>query len=768
MAKKAPFPTAQDVRRFVDESTGPVGKREIARAFNIKGDDRVRLKELLRQMKTDGQLTGNRKQANRPGHLPSVTLLDIAHITDDGAVVAYPVKWDGDTPPQVLMHDKAIKGLTPPGIGDRVLARIEKTKGDFPYLGHVIKRLAHKTEAELGVYHFDGETHRIVPTDKRARFDLMVAPADVNGAKSGELVEVEVLPERQRGLKRARILTRLGKADTPARASLIALTELGIRNHFDDETIAEAKAAKPLTDFKGREDLTSLPLLTIDPSDARDHDDAICAAPDTDPKNPDGHVVHVAIADVAFYVTPGSALDREAKLRGNSTYFPDRVVPMLPEELSADLCSLHENALRPILAVRMVFDAKGKKISHNFMRATMRSPASLSYEDAQTAFEGTPNAKAAPLDKDALQPLYAAYKALFQAREHRQPLDLDLPEHKINLAKDGSVTSITLRDRFDAHKLVEEMMIQANVAAAETLEKHLGRKGMAVLYRLHEAPSDEKIVALHDYLRAMDVPFTKGQGIKPSHFNKLLKDTADKPEGVAMQEIVLRSQSQAVYGVDPLGHFGLNLARYSHFTSPIRRYADLIVHRALIRAVGLGDDGLTDQEMAAIKETAEHISTTERVSMSAERSTNDRLIAHYLSDKRGSEFDGRIAGVTRAGLFVRLDDLGADGFVPMRSLGEDWFDFDDKARTLFGRATGQTFAMGDRVSVRLMEATPMQGGLLLKVIDHRPLNTRPLKGKPSKGGNRGKGAKPPKNNNYRTRPGAPKGRKRPSQGKGKR
>lgn len=767
MAKKAPFPTAQDVRRFVDETPGPVGKREIARAFNIKGDDRIRLKELLRQMKADGQLKGNRKQARKPGTLPSVTLLDITHETEDGALVARPAKWVGEEPPQILMHDKAVKGQTPPGIGDRVLARLEQTKGDFPYQARVIKRLAHKPSAELGVYHFDGETHRVVPIDRKSRFDLVVAPADLQGAKPGELVEVEVLPERQRGLKRARILTRLGKADTPARASLIALTELGIRNHFDEETIAEAKAAKPLTDFIGREDLTKLPLLTIDPSDARDHDDAICAMPDTDPKNPGGHVVHVAIADVAYYVTPGSALDREAKLRGNSTYFPDRVVPMLPEELSADLCSLHENALRPVLVVRMVFDAKGKKLTHQFMRGTMRSPASLSYEDAQSAFEGTPNAKAAPLDKDVLQPLYAAYKALAHARDHRQPLDLDLPEHKINLAKDGSVTSITLRDRFDAHRLVEEFMIQANVAAAETLEKHLGRKGMAVLYRLHEAPSDEKIVALHDYLRAMDVPFAKGQVIKPSHFNKLLKDTAERPEAVAMQEIVLRSQSQAVYGTDALGHFGLNLTRYSHFTSPIRRYADLIVHRALIRALNLGDDGLTDQEIAAISETAEHISTTERTSMAAERSTNDRMIAHYLSDKRGAEFEGRIAGVTRAGLFVRLTELGADGFVPMRSLGDDWFDFDEKARTLFGRGTRQTFAMGDNVSVRLLEATPIQGGLLLEVIDHRPLKGSPAQGKSPKGG---KGAKPVKDKGYRTRRGAPKGRNGPPKGgrKGKR
>ncbi|MGB1088159.1 MAG: ribonuclease R, partial [Alphaproteobacteria bacterium] len=731
--------------------------REIARAFNIKGDDHIALKELLRQMKADGLLKGNRKQARKPGTMPPVTILDITHESPEGDLVARPVKWDGEDTPQVLVHDAPTKGKTHPGVGDRVLARIQATKGDYPYEARVMKRLTNLPTAQLGIYHFDGDMHRVLPIDRKSRYDLVVAKADLNGVKQGELVEVEVLPERQRGLKRARILNRLGKADTPARASLIALTELGIPDNFETAVIDEAKAAKQLTDFARREDLTNLPLLTIDPSDARDHDDAICAEPDRDPANQGGHIVHVAIADVAYYVTPGSALDRAAKERGNSTYFPDRVVPMLPEELSADLCSLHENALRPVMAVRMVFDATGKKLSHNFMRATMRSPASLSYEDAQTSFEGHPNEAAKPLHENALQPLYQAYRAVAQARDSRQPLDLDLPEHKINLARDGSVKSVTLRDRFDAHRLVEEFMIQANVAAAETLEKHLGRKGKPVLYRLHEAPSDEKITALHDYLRAMDVPFAKGQTIKPAHFNKLLKDTAARPEAVAMQEIVLRSQSQAVYGTDPLGHFGLNLTRYSHFTSPIRRYADLLVHRALIRALDLGADGLTDNEMASIAETAEHISTTERRSMAAERSTNDRLIAHYLSDKCGTEFEGRITGVTRAGLFVRLSDLGADGFVPMRSLGDDWFDYDEKARTLFGRSTRQTFAMGDEVSVRLLEATPIQGGLLLSVIDHRPLD---IERNPRSSKGRGQGAKGPKNKNYRTRRGAPKGRGR--------
>jgi ribonuclease R len=429
------------------------------------------------------------------------------------------------------------------------------------------------------------------------------------------------------------------------------------------------------------------------------------------PGNKGGFIVTVAIADVAHYVRSGTRLDREAALRGNSVYFPDRVVPMLPEKISNDLCSLRELEDRPCLAVRMVIGADGVKRSHSFSRAMMRSAAKLSYQEAQAAIDGEPSEKCGPLMESALRPLWAAYAAMCKARDNRGPLDLDLPERKILLDEAGRVARVVTPERLDAHRLIEEMMIQANVAAAETLEA----KKTPCVYRVHDAPSKEKLKNLADFLETMDLKLPPLGQLRPAAFNKILAKAKSMPVPELVNEVVLRSQAQAEYAIANIGHFGLNLARYAHFTSPIRRYADLLVHRALVRALGLGEGALDDKEVPRLADISRAISDAERRAMAAERETTDRLIATHLAEKVGATFEGRIAGVTRSGLFVKLDGTGADGFVPIATLA-GFFNHVEAAHALVASRTGETYRLGDRVEVRLVEAIPSAGALRFEML----------------------------------------------------
>ncbi|MEM9581051.1 MAG: ribonuclease R, partial [Pseudomonadota bacterium] len=553
---------------------------------------------------------------------------------------------------------------------------------------------------------------RILPVDKKSDKEWLVPAGTTGGAKDGELVEAEQAgPKSRMGLPRARIVARLGDPTAPKAVSLIAIHQHGIPDHFPDEVIEEADSMKP-AGLKGRVDLRDVPLITIDPVDARDHDDACYAEADPDPRNTGGFILWVAIADVAHYVRPGSALDREARKRGNSSYFPDRVVPMLPDRLSGDLCSLHEGVPRACIAVRIRIDNVGRKIEHEFMRGLMKSPASLNYGEVQAAMDGAPNEKTEALVSPVLRPLYAAYAALKKARAERQPLELDLPERKIVLDDDGKVTSVAFAERLDAHRLIEEFMVLANVCAAETLIA----KRQPQLFRVHEEPSPEKLDALRETAKAAGLTLAKGQVLKTEHLNRLLAAAEGTDEAELINISTLRSMTQAYYAPENFGHFGLALKSYSHFTSPIRRYADLLIHRALITAHGWGDDGLTAADAEGLAQTGEQISQTERRSMLAERDTTDRYLAAYLSERVGDEMQGRVAGIAKFGIFVKLDDSGADGLVPLRTLGSEFFHFDAESQTLMGSDSGRIIQLGMRATVRLAEAAPVTGGVILELI----------------------------------------------------
>ena len=575
----------------------------------------------------------------------------------------------------------------------------------------MIRVLEKRKSLALGVFRAERAGGGRVEPVERKQPEFHIRPGDENGAKDGDLVEVESAARSRLGLPRGTIANVLGSMRSERAVSTIALHAHGIPHVFPKPVLDEANVAGPAT-MKDREDWRDLPLVTIDPADAKDHDDAVHATEDDDPANPGGMIVTVAIADVSFYVRPGSRLDAEARLRGNSVYFPDRVVPMLPERISNDLCSLREGVDRPALAVRMVFGANGEKRRHGFHRIMMRSHAKLAYAEAQAAIDGAPGDGDPQVVETMLRPLWKAYKLVHAARERRQPLELDLPERKLKIGPDGSVVGVYVPPRLDAHRLIEEFMILANVAAAETLEQ----RRQTLIYRAHDAPSLAKLELLREFLQTLEISLAKSGSLRPSHFNGILTQVKASEHEALVNEVVLRSQSQAVYSHENIGHFGLNLARYAHFTSPIRRYADLIVHRALVTALSLGEGGLSREDQDNIAETAEEISRAERRAMAAERDTVDRLVAHFLADRVGETFDGRIAGVTKAGLFVALPTYGADGFVPVATLGNEFFHYDEVGRSLVGDRSGHGYRLGDPVEVRLVEALPLAGSMQFEML----------------------------------------------------
>jgi ribonuclease R len=728
----ASLPAKAELLAFIRERPGKTGTREIARAFGLKNAARAELKRLLRELADEGAVEKRGRKLHRPGHLPTTVLADVTARDADGDLIATPDEWDEEAhgaAPKIRIHvPRRPRPQEAAGIGDRVLLRVEETGDDdgIRYRGRIIKIVERPKRRVLGIFRVSPRGGgRLEPVDKKMLGKEIEIPAGANGeARDGDLVAVETQAPSRFGLPKGRVVERLGSLASERAVSLIAIHAHGIPSVFRRETMQEAEAAKPAT-LSDREDWRKLPLVTIDPPDAKDHDDAVHAVADTAAGNKGGYIVTVAIADVAHYVTPGAALDREAAVRGNSVYFPDRVVPMLPERISNDLCSLRAHEDRPALAVRMTIGVDGRKRAHTFHRVMMRSAARLSYEQAQLAVSGRPDETTEALVKPILEPLYTAYEALARARAEREPLDLDLPERKILLKADGTVDRVIRPERLEAHRLIEEFMILANVAAAETLEK----ARVPLIYRVHDEPAMERVVALREFLASLDISFPKTGALRPQAFNRVLRQVKGREAEQLVNEVVLRAQAQAEYAADNYGHFGLNLRRYAHFTSPIRRYADLIVHRALIRALKLGPDGLPETEgREQLAEIAAQISVAERRAMLAERETADRLIAHFLADRIGATFDGRISGVHRAGLFVKLAETGADGFVPARTIGDDYFHYDEAHHAMVGRRSGETYRLGDPVTVKLVEAAPVAGALRFELLSEgrraRPAHTQ--------------------------------------------
>ncbi len=735
------LPSRNDIIEFLNDSDGASVRRDIARAFGVKGEARAELRALLKDMEAEGviDLAGG-KRVKVAGKLPPVMPIDIIGVTHDGDLECEPAGWKDDhDPPLIRISEKrAMKFKPAPGVGDRVLARLKPT-GDGAYAADIMKAIGKGAHRFLAVFRKDRGRTIAEPVERRARGTFTIDRGDDAGAKDGDLVWVETKNARGYGAQKARVRKIEGHIDDRNAFSTIALANHGIPTEFPKAVIAEAAKAK-LPALGERADLRETPLFTIDPADAKDHDDACFAEPDPNPENPGGHRVIVAIADVSHFVRIGSDLDKEALRRGNSVYLPDRVVPMLPERLSNDLCSLREGEDRPCLAVEMIIDSGGRKKSHRFMRALMRSRAKLSYEDAQAISEGR---AAAPEIQAAVSNLFAAFRARWSERTKRAPLDLDLPERKVVLNRAGEVADVIKRERFDAHRVIEEFMILANVAAAETLE----RARLNLIYRVHDQPDEDDLEGVREYLDRLDYTLVKGGSVRPANFNQILKIAEKRDEKEMISQIVLRAQRQAIYDTENRGHFGLNLPRYAHFTSPIRRYADLTAHRALAAAAKLGPGAQTKEEAAGLSDVADQISDFERRAIAAEREATDRYLSEYLASRIGAEFDARIRGVTKYGLFVMVDPSGADGFIPMRSIGGERFRFEDAMHRVVGETTGGVFRLGQPVRVKLEEAIPLTGSLRFEMVsdpapgDPKPARRKKPAAKSTK--KKTKGGKPP-------------------------
>ncbi|HUD29786.1 MAG TPA: ribonuclease R [Novosphingobium sp.] len=697
------LPTRKQILEFIQESSEPAGKREISRHFGLQGAEKIQLKALLKDMAEEGLIDGKRTAFHKMGGVPRVTVLRVVEI-DEGEAIAVPDTWqpdDATPPPRIRLIEKGHRGSALRK-GDRVLARTEEN--DSGWRAYPMKKLELRSDQVLGVVEMDSAGKPwLAPVDKRIRNSSPIS--DLGGAKPGELVLGEPIGKSMR--PSVKVVQVLGEPLAPRAFSLIAIHKHGIPNHFSQETLDEAQlAAKLPLSHESREDLRHLPIVAIDPSDARDHDDAIWAQPD----GQGGFDALIAIADVSFYVRPGGEIDREARKRGNSVYFPDRVVPMLPEVLSADVCSLRSGEDRAAMACHIRIDAEGRVTDWRFTRALVRIHEVIAYEEAQARIDED-------RAEDHLKHLWAAWHALAAARKARDPLELELPERRVRLDEQGRIAEIAIRERLDAHRVVEDFMIAANVAAAKALEA----KVAPVVYRVHETPSREKLIALKEYLATFGKKLAMGQVITPGLFNRMLKDIADEAEKALIMEAVLRSQTQAYYGPSNAGHFGLALGSYAHFTSPIRRYADLLVHRALVDAYGLeqprpkGDipptSGLSERDKGDLGRVSEAISAAERRAMEAERETIDRYVAAWLSARVGEVFECRITGVQKFGFFATILRLGGDGLVPISTLGDERFGYDEKARLLVGEQSGTTYAVGQVLPLRLAEANPLTGAL---------------------------------------------------------
>jgi len=707
-----------EILKFIRSSNKPVTKREVARAFGIKGgENRVALKQILKKLEKDSVIS---KQPGGiysvPGGLPPVGVVQVVEITADGDVFARLGEWDdalqGDQPRIEVVPDK--KTFPKLKENSRALVRLSRQsdgKGDW-YEARIIKSIddEHDKGSVMGMLKYNKHGPYLAPADKKAKFEFDINPGDLNGAKEGDLIVGEMVPARGLKRKKVKVTEVLGKQGDPKAISLISLHEAGIVEAFPAAAIKDADGLK-VPELKKREDLRDVPLVTIDGADARDFDDAVYAEKQSD----GGFHLIVAIADVAHYVKAGSALDDEAQRRGNSTYFPDRVVPMLPEALSNDLCSLRPKENRACMVCHMWIDGEGKLKKYKFTRGLMRSAARLTYEQVQAAKDGMRDDLTGPLMDRVINPLYEAYAVLDKARLKRGALDLDLPERRVVIDEKGDMTGVVTRERLDAHKLIEEFMILANVAAASALEDKRDPKLFPCVYRIHDKPSLDKLNSVREFVESFGISMPKGQVVEPSQVNRVLRQAAKLEYSHLISQVILRSQSQAVYHTQNIGHFGLALDKYAHFTSPIRRYADLLVHRSLIKAYGLGDGGISEGEIARIEEIAAHISTTERTSMVAERNAVDRFTASYLSEHIGATFEGRINGVTRFGLFVTLKESGADGIVPMRSLKNDFYEHDEDQHALIGKRTGNIFRLGASVTVKLKEADGLTGSTVLEM-----------------------------------------------------
>ena len=730
------LPSEEAILDYINGCEAPPTVRDVARAFKLPQELRSPLRKLLRQMGESGAI--ERREGRRiatPDQLPEVTVLEITGFDDQGDGVARPTGMDANMAIdiRVLLSRKAGRA---PAVGQTILARLSKI-GPAQYEARIIRILERQQKRIFGIVE-GGGTWRLMPAERGKRDSINLELSPNIPCDAGDLVEAEMLPSRGHFTKKARILRNLGPADEKGAFSTLAIAEFGIRHEFGADVLAEADALKA-PKAVGRADLRDTPLVTIDGADARDFDDAVFA----EPTESGGWRLLVAIADVSYYVRPDTALDKEARRRGNSVYLPDLVVPMLPEAISNDLCSLRPNEDRAAMVAEIHINDAGVVQNHSIARGLIRSAARLTYDQVQSVYEGTLDEADIGVGHGVLHNLFGAWRALTVARQAREPLALDLKERRVVMNDAGEAIAISQRAQNEAQRLIEDFMITANVVAADTLIAAT----QPCVFRVHDSPDPKKTESLPDLATAVGAKFAKGQVLRPHHFNKLLAHVRGTPDELMVNEAVLRSQAKAIYSIDNIGHFGLSLRNYAHFTSPIRRYSDLLVHRALVdtaSARNTAKDGLNGMPLESIAEICQHISETESNAAGAERRTIDRFAAALFSSRLKEVVDGVIVGITGFGAFVRLDDGTADGFLPLAALPDDYYNLDATGQHLEGRHSGWSFSTGTKLRVQIMEVTPVTGGILLAWVeggtpgDGKSRSPQARRGKPRHNRNGGK------------------------------
>ena len=702
------------VINLINQSDHPLTKNEIAKQLKLKGPDRLALKEILRDLQSEGDLIkgSRRKLVSSVNQKLGKGLIaaEVVDVTEDGDLLVAPLEWPKDqVPPRmriIEMRRSHAEGRSALGPTSRVIVRVIKQLEHEWQVG-VVRRLVRDTKKHLGIFQPNRKGGYISSINRKDAFrGVHVTAEDAQGLEAGDIVQYTVDHGHH-----FHFIKVLGKFDDPYMFSEIAIYHQGIPYEFSQEAIEIAKQGKvpPLGD---RVDFRHLPLVTIDGEDARDFDDAVWAEPDTDERNQGGWRAIVAIADVSYYVRPGSPLDYEAKTRGNSVYFPNRVVPMLPEALSNEMCSLKPHEDRACMAIEIIISAHGKIKSFRVKRGLMRSQARLTYTQVQAAIDGTPDSITEPLLQNVIRPLYGVYKSLLRARHQRGTVDLDMPERQIVFDENGRMLDIRLRQRFDSHRLIEELMIAANVCAAKTLIA----KNWPCMFRVHDKPDPMRVANLRQFLKQYKLNLSKSVNPTPGQYNDILQQVNGRPYSRTVSELVLRSMAQAQYSPNNLGHFGLSLAHYAHFTSPIRRYSDLIVHRSLIAALNLGEGGY-DRKPDDLEGIGQHLSETERRAATAEREVVDRFTISFVANNVGKEFEVAIVGVNRHGLFLEIEESGAEGFVPMHTLGWDHFSFDEANYRLVGRRTKSSYQLGQKVKAVLVDAEVQTNSLSFRLLN---------------------------------------------------
>lgn len=684
-----PIPSREYILEFLAEHGRPLTYEQIKGEFGLKAEEeREALRRRLIAMVRDGQLLKNRKGAYGP--LESMELIAgrvIGH--KDGFGFLVPDIGEDD----LFLSPREMRNVFH---GDRVLARVSNIDTRGRREGHIVEVLERNTQQIVGRFYSESGTAYVESSNLRITQDILIPPDNTNDAKHGQMVVVAITNQpTQHTRPLGEIVEVLGDHMAPGMEISVAIRNHELPNIWPDDVSLEASrfpAHVTEDTLKGRTDYRHLPFVTIDGEDAKDFDDAVYC----EPRPKGGWMLYVAIADVSAYVKPGMALDKEAYKRGNSVYFPGRVIPMLPEALSNNLCSLNPNVDRLVMVCEMTIHPTGRIMRYQFTEGVIHSHARLTYNQVHAMIEKNDRRMRERFNDHVsqLENLYELFNTLHKARKSRGAIDFDLPETKIVFGKDRKIEKIVPYERFNSHRVIEECMLCANICAARYLEKNK----QSGLYRVHQGPTEEKLFDLRRFLNEMGLSMPHHREPVPGDYAHILRVIQDRPDAHMIQTVLLRSMSQAVYSPENKGHFGLAYEAYAHFTSPIRRYPDLLVHRAIKQVINnkppLMDDG-------ALARAGEHCSMTERRADDATNEVSDWLKCEFMLDKVGKEFDGVISGATNFGAFVELKDIYVEGLVHISALPDDYYQFDPVKHALIGERSGRRFGLGDPIRVQV-------------------------------------------------------------------